>query len=172
MPFFIPNKKFSNNFSKILNDYPITPYLDSRESFIKLDLSRKPFWGFFLEGSWNHGLFHIEPREPRYLCWPQYLPREGSGNLEWYWRQVFNLSATYGGRSSAYQLLGLVPSSTCWPAICLIPVLTSAGYQEAASFRFGLYRWAESCLFPAWLIPVDRDLSLSGLTYTGGQRSV
>ena len=32
---FIPDKKFANNFSKILDDFPLTPYLDSRESFIR-----------------------------------------------------------------------------------------------------------------------------------------
>jgi hypothetical protein len=32
---FIPEKKFAQNFSKILDDFPLTPYLDSRESFIR-----------------------------------------------------------------------------------------------------------------------------------------
>tara|TARA_B100000927_G_C16467890_1_gene470415 strand:+ start:2516 stop:2953 length:438 start_codon:yes stop_codon:yes gene_type:complete len=32
---FIPDKEYSKNFIKILDDYPLTPYLDSRESFIR-----------------------------------------------------------------------------------------------------------------------------------------
>lgn len=34
-PLFIPNSEMGNLFSKTLDKYPITPYLDSRESFIK-----------------------------------------------------------------------------------------------------------------------------------------
>lgn len=35
LPLFLPIDNMSNNFSKILDDFPVTPYLDSRESFIK-----------------------------------------------------------------------------------------------------------------------------------------
>lgn len=35
LPLFIPNEKFANDFIKILDNYPLTPYLDSRESFIR-----------------------------------------------------------------------------------------------------------------------------------------
>ena len=35
IPLFIPVKDISNSFSKLLDDFPVTPYLDSRESFIK-----------------------------------------------------------------------------------------------------------------------------------------
>ena len=35
LPLFIPNTNISNRFSKIIDDFPVTPYLDSRESFIK-----------------------------------------------------------------------------------------------------------------------------------------
>lgn len=34
-PLLIPNEEMGNNFSKLLDEYPVTPYLDSRESFIK-----------------------------------------------------------------------------------------------------------------------------------------
>ena len=34
-PLFLPNEEMGNKFSKLLDKYPITPYLDSRESFIK-----------------------------------------------------------------------------------------------------------------------------------------
>ena len=35
IPLFIPIKSMSSNFSKLLNEYPVTPYLDSRDSFIR-----------------------------------------------------------------------------------------------------------------------------------------
>ena len=34
-PLFIPIPDIGNTFSKFLDSYPVTPYLDSRESFIK-----------------------------------------------------------------------------------------------------------------------------------------
>lgn len=35
LPLFIPNDKMGNKFSRLLDKYPVEPYLDSRESFIK-----------------------------------------------------------------------------------------------------------------------------------------
>jgi hypothetical protein len=35
LPLFLPIKEIGNGFSKMLDKYPVTPYLDSRESFIK-----------------------------------------------------------------------------------------------------------------------------------------
>ena len=35
LAFFLPDEKISNNFSKLLNKYPVSPYLDSKEAFIK-----------------------------------------------------------------------------------------------------------------------------------------
>ena len=35
LPFFLPDEKISNDFSKLLNKYPVSPYLDSKEAFIK-----------------------------------------------------------------------------------------------------------------------------------------
>ena len=32
---FIPNRKIGDKFSKLLDKYPVTPYLDSREMFIR-----------------------------------------------------------------------------------------------------------------------------------------
>lgn len=34
-PLFIPIENIGNTFSKMLDKYPVTPYLDSRESFMK-----------------------------------------------------------------------------------------------------------------------------------------
>ncbi len=35
LPLFIPNKGIGNDFIKLLDKYPVTPYLDSRQSFQK-----------------------------------------------------------------------------------------------------------------------------------------
>ena len=35
LPLFIPVNDIANSFSKLLDEFPVTPYLDSRESFIK-----------------------------------------------------------------------------------------------------------------------------------------
>ena len=34
-PLFLPNSEMGNKFSRLLDKYPVTPYLDSRQSFIK-----------------------------------------------------------------------------------------------------------------------------------------
>ena len=34
IPVFIPNAEISKNFSELLNKYPVTPYLDNRDSFV------------------------------------------------------------------------------------------------------------------------------------------
>lgn len=40
VPLFIPDNDLGNEFSKFLDKYPVTPYLDSRESFMK--------WTYFI----------------------------------------------------------------------------------------------------------------------------
>ena len=35
MPLFIPNPEIGDNFIALLDRYPITPYLDNRDSFIR-----------------------------------------------------------------------------------------------------------------------------------------
>jgi hypothetical protein len=35
LPLFLPIEDIGNSFSKFIDKYPVTPYLDSRESFIK-----------------------------------------------------------------------------------------------------------------------------------------
>jgi hypothetical protein len=35
IPLFIPNDSFGNKFIQLLDDFPVTPYLDSRTSFMK-----------------------------------------------------------------------------------------------------------------------------------------
>ena len=48
LPLFLPNSKIGDNFSKLLDKFPITPYLDSRESFIR--------WVHFIHNQYNKGL--------------------------------------------------------------------------------------------------------------------
>lgn len=35
MPLFIPDEKMGNKFGELLDKYPVTPYLDSRDSFMR-----------------------------------------------------------------------------------------------------------------------------------------
>jgi hypothetical protein len=45
MPIFIPNTEMGNKFSRLLDEYPVTPYLDKRESFIR--------WTVFIHNKMN-----------------------------------------------------------------------------------------------------------------------
>ena len=48
IPMFLPVEEISTYFSKLLNDYPVQPYLDNRESFIK--------WFWFIHNKVNEKL--------------------------------------------------------------------------------------------------------------------
>ena len=48
LPIFIPVENIGNYFSDLLDKYPVTPYLDSRESFIK--------WIYFIHNTVNEKL--------------------------------------------------------------------------------------------------------------------
>ena len=48
LPLFIPIETIGTDFSKLLDQYPITSYLDSRESFIR--------WMHFIHNKINHRL--------------------------------------------------------------------------------------------------------------------
>ena len=48
IPLFIPVENIATSFSKLLDQYPVTPYLDSRESFIK--------WTHFIHNKINEQL--------------------------------------------------------------------------------------------------------------------
>jgi hypothetical protein len=47
-PLFIPCKNISNDFSKLINCYPVSPYLDNRDSFIR--------WTHFIHNKVNEKL--------------------------------------------------------------------------------------------------------------------
>ena len=48
LPLFLPIEDIGNSFSKFIDKYPVTPYLDSRESFIK--------WVHFIHNKINYML--------------------------------------------------------------------------------------------------------------------
>lgn len=48
MPLFIPNESIGNQFSRMLDKYPVTPYLDTRESFMR--------WVNFIHNKINYTL--------------------------------------------------------------------------------------------------------------------
>jgi hypothetical protein len=52
LPIFIPIENIGNYFSELLDKYPVTPYLDSRESFIK--------WVYFIHNTINKSLGYEE----------------------------------------------------------------------------------------------------------------
>ena len=47
-PLFIPDKEISGYFEKLIDKYPVTPYLDSRESFMR--------WIYFIHNKINEKL--------------------------------------------------------------------------------------------------------------------
>jgi hypothetical protein len=44
-PLFIPDEEIGNKFSRLLDKYPVTPYLDSRDSFVR--------WNHFMHNKIN-----------------------------------------------------------------------------------------------------------------------
>jgi hypothetical protein len=70
MPLFIPDDKMGNKFSRLLDKYPVEPYLDTRESFIK--------WVHFIHNHVNKSLgknqlSYVESMDAYYS---QYKPKE------------------------------------------------------------------------------------------------
>tara|TARA_B100000902_G_scaffold170012_1_gene164530 strand:- start:1375 stop:1809 length:435 start_codon:yes stop_codon:yes gene_type:complete len=48
LPLFLPVEEIGNNFSKFLNKYPVTPYLESRQSLVR--------WTHFIHNKTNAAL--------------------------------------------------------------------------------------------------------------------
>lgn len=70
LPLFIPVTEIGNSFSNILDNYPITPYLDSRESLIK--------WVHFIHNKINFslGIKEITLEESLSKYYDNYKPKE------------------------------------------------------------------------------------------------
>jgi hypothetical protein len=58
-PLFIPNEEIGNKFSDMLDKYPVTPYLDNRDSFVR--------WVHFIHNKVNVSLGKLEISLPRAL---------------------------------------------------------------------------------------------------------
>jgi hypothetical protein len=69
-PLFLPNKTMSANFADLIDTYPVAPYLDNRETFIK--------WVFFIHNIINERLEKpkISLSEFYKLYYDQYKPTE------------------------------------------------------------------------------------------------
>ena len=70
MPIFIPNVEMGNQFSRLLDKYPITPYLDKRESFIR--------WTVFIHNKVNVilGKPEIELNDAIHIYNNAYVPKQ------------------------------------------------------------------------------------------------
>jgi len=81
MPLFIPIELIGNNFEKLLDEYPVTPYLDSRESFIK--------WTHFIHNKINEKLEKpkISLNEFYFRYYEEYKPKDIKLKDYYRWRE-------------------------------------------------------------------------------------
>lgn len=70
LPLFIPVESIAGEFSKLLDEYPITPYLDSRDSFIR--------WVWFIHNKINEKLEKNKISLTKFyeLYYDQYKPND------------------------------------------------------------------------------------------------
>jgi hypothetical protein len=68
-PLFIPNDEISARFANYLDKYPVTPYLDNRDSFVR--------WIFFIHNKFNQylGKEEISIIRGTEYYWNQYRPK-------------------------------------------------------------------------------------------------
>jgi len=81
LPLFIPIEAIATHFSSLLNEYPVTPYLDSRDSFIR--------WMHFIHNKINQKLEkptlslesfytqYYEAYKPKEVVWREYYKMQG-----------------------------------------------------------------------------------------------
>jgi hypothetical protein len=85
MPLFIPIPEMGNQFSSFLDKYPVTPYLDTRESFVR--------WVHFIHNKFNHflGKPEIPLREALDCYRDQYKPKPVflSERIHWRKRSIY-----------------------------------------------------------------------------------
>jgi hypothetical protein len=77
IPLFIPVKTMSTTFSKLLDEYPVKPYLDSRDSFIR--------WTHFIHNKINEKLEKPKISLSQFYenYYNEYKPKY-TQNKEWY----------------------------------------------------------------------------------------
>lgn len=81
LPLFIPIKQIGDGFSKFLDKYPVTPYLDSRASFIK--------WMHFIHNKINNSLKlpELTMEESMSKYYNEYKPKVVVDNKQRYRRE-------------------------------------------------------------------------------------
>tara|TARA_Y100000816_G_scaffold288609_1_gene273471 strand:- start:2059 stop:2496 length:438 start_codon:yes stop_codon:yes gene_type:complete len=70
LPLFLPIPEIGNSFARLLDKYPVTPYLDSRKSFMK--------WMHFIHNKIRKGCGHLEidMEEAINIYKSHYIPKE------------------------------------------------------------------------------------------------
>lgn len=98
LPLFLPNEKMGNDFAEMLDKYPVTPYLDKRESFIR--------WVVFIHNKINVSLgkpeWTIEEAEAEYFR--KYVPEQ----LELYGNTPLRRTVVYMNAAIILALLLIV----------------------------------------------------------------
>lgn len=81
LPLFIPIETIGNSFEKILDEYPVTAYLDSRESFVK--------WLHFIHNKINEKLEKpkITLNEFYFRYYEEYKPKDIKMKDYYRWRE-------------------------------------------------------------------------------------
>ena len=81
MPLFIPNESIGNNFSNLLDEYPVTAYLDSKDSFIK--------WMHFIHNKINEKLEKpkITLNDFYFNYYEEYKPKELKMKNYYRWKE-------------------------------------------------------------------------------------
>jgi len=81
LPLFIPNETIGNNFSNLLDEYPVTAYLDSKDSFIK--------WMHFIHNKINEKLEKpkITLNDFYFNYYEEYKPKELKMKNYYRWKE-------------------------------------------------------------------------------------
>jgi hypothetical protein len=81
LPLFIPVESIGSDFEKLLNEYPVTPYLDSRESLIR--------WMHFIHNKINEKLEKpkITLNEFYFRYYEEYKPKDIKMREHYRWRE-------------------------------------------------------------------------------------
>ena len=91
LPLFLPNTQIGNNLAKLIDKFPVTPYLESRLSFMK--------WVHFLHNKVNHEL--KKPVIPFYDAlnkyYEQYRPKKQvkEKNYDFYYKIIIVILIIY-----------------------------------------------------------------------------
>jgi hypothetical protein len=98
LPLFLPNESMGNQFAEMLDKYPVTPYLDKRESFVR--------WVVFIHNKINMSLgkleLSLEETEEEYFR--KYVPEQ----LEVYGNTPLRRTVVYMNTAIILALLVIV----------------------------------------------------------------